>query len=87
MNASLASASVLLRVLSTAILARSPTMQCWSAPCTTSCRLAVVGTQRVCTRILLSPLLLVYSRAAWKLTSLLSFRSSSMATYHMTFMT
>ena len=35
--------------LSTAILLRSPTMQCWSAPCTTSCRLAEVGRHSVCT--------------------------------------
>merc|ERR1711874_45002 len=36
MKASLASDSEELSVLSTAILARSPTMQCWSAPWTTS---------------------------------------------------
>ena len=79
-KASLASARLELRVLSTAILARRPTMHCWSAPWMTSWRLAVVGTQRVWTLILRSPLLLVYSNAAWKLTSLQSFKSSSMAT-------
>ena len=46
-----------------------------------SCRLALVGMQRVWTLILRSPRLLVYSRAAWKLTSRLSFRSSSIETW------
>ena len=54
-KASLASARLVFRVRSTAILASSPTMHCWSALWITSWRLAVVGMQRVCTLILLSP--------------------------------
>lgn len=77
MKASLASDKLEVSERSTAILASKPTMHWESAEYITSDRLEVTGMQSVCTRIRLSALLLVYSKAAWKHTDLTSAKLSS----------
>lgn len=62
---------------STAIFVNKPIIQCTSADVIISDKFADTGTQSVCTRIRLSPLLLVYNRAAWKQTVFTSVKLSS----------